>query len=48
MVIANLRLFLDVLFKFSIAVSAQKPLEDGLLHLLVVLLLEEVVMEKLN
>ena len=47
-VFADLGLFADMRLKFRVVVAPEEPLEDGLLNLLVVLLLEEVVVEKLH
>ena len=48
LVLANLGLFLYMVLKLSIVITAEEPLEDCLLDLLVVLLFEEVIVEKLD
>ena len=48
LVFTDFRLLLDVVLKLCIVVTTEKPSEDSLLDLLVVLLLEEFVMEKLH
>jgi len=48
LVFTNLGLLLDMGFEFCVVVPVEQPLEDCLLNLLVVLLLEEVVVEKLH
>ena len=46
--LAYLRLFLDMVFKLCILALVEKPLENGLLNLLVIFLLKEVIVEKLH
>jgi hypothetical protein len=48
LILANLRLVLDMILEFRIVVSTEQPPEDGLLNLLVVFLLKEVIVEKLH
>ena len=48
LVFTNLRLLLYMVLKLSIIIAAKEPLEYCLLDLLVVLLFEEVIVEKLN
>ena len=46
--LAYFRLFLDMVFKLCILALVEKPLENGLLNLLVIFLLKEVIVEKLH
>ena len=48
LILAYLRLFLDMVFKLCILALVEKPLENGLLNLLVILLLKELIVEKLH
>ena len=48
LVLADLRLFLDMVLKLCIIVLIEEPLEDCLLNLLVILFLKELIVEKLH
>lgn len=48
LVFADLRLLFDVGLELRIVVLVQQPLEDSLLNFLVILLLKEIVVEKLH
>jgi hypothetical protein len=48
LVFADLRLLFDVGLELRIVVLMQQPLEDSLLNFLVILLLKEIVVEKLH
>ena len=48
LVLANLGLLLNMVFKFRIAVLVEQPLEDGFLDLLVIFLLKKVIVEKFH
>ena len=48
LVLANLGLLLNMVFKFRIAVFIEQPLEDGFLDLLVIFLLKKVIVEKFH
>ena len=48
LVLTDLGLFFDVSLKLSITIATEQPLEDGFLHLLVILLLKEIIVEKFH
>ena len=48
LILANLRLFLDMVFKLCILALIEKPLEYCLLNLLVIFFLKELIVEKLH
>ena len=48
LILAYLRLFLDMVFKLCILALVEKPFENGLLNLLVIFLLKELIVEKLH
>ena len=48
LILADLRLFLDMVFKLCISALVEKPLEYCLLNLLVIFFLKELIVEKLH